>query len=80
MVALIERLQREGTTRAEARRAVKGPASPRGRGRPRHFVFKYKPKGQGVALSLQFKKPEVPREEIIEALEAILESLRREQT
>lgn len=78
MLALVERLQKEGTTRADARRLTRPPA-PRGKGRPRNFVFKYQPKGERFALSLQFKKPQVPREEIIYTLETILERLRAEK-
>jgi ParB family chromosome partitioning protein len=78
MVSLVERLQREGTTRAEARRLTRPPAA-RGRGRPRNFVFKYQPKGERFALSLQFKKPQVPRREIIETLEMILARLKAEK-
>jgi ParB family chromosome partitioning protein len=78
MTALLERLEKEGTTRAEARRLTREPSPPRGRGRPRHYVFKYRPKGEGFALSLQFKKSQVPRAEVIGALESILEKLRNE--
>jgi hypothetical protein len=78
MLALVERLQKEGSTRAEARRLTR-PSAPRGRGRPRNFVFKYQPKGERFALSLQFKKPQVPRHEIIDALEMILERLKTER-
>lgn len=78
MRALLERLEKEGTTRAEARRLAKERSSRRGRGRPRHYVFKYQPKGGGFALSLQFKKTQVPRAEVIQTLESILEELRRE--
>lgn len=78
MLALVERLQKEGTTRADARRLTR-PSAPRGKGRPRNFVFKYQPKGERFALSLQFKKPQVPREEIIYTLETILERLRAEK-
>jgi ParB family chromosome partitioning protein len=77
MVALVDRLQKEGTTRAEVRRAVKADEKP-GRRRPRNFIFKYQPKGGPFSLALQFRKPQVPKEEVIQALEAILESLRRE--
>jgi ParB family chromosome partitioning protein len=77
MIALVDRLQKEGTTRADARRMAKQDER-RGRGRPKNFVFKYQPKGGPFALNLQFKKPQVPKEEVIQALEAILESLRRE--
>ncbi len=77
MTLLLERLQKEGSTRAEARRLTKERSTPRGRGRPRHYVFKYQPKGEGFALSLQFKKSQVPRAEVIGVLESILEKLRR---
>ncbi len=79
MIALVERLQKEGTTRAEARRLTREPSTARGKGRPRHFVFKYQPKGERFALSLRFKKAQVPHEEIIGALESILERLKSEQ-
>jgi ParB family chromosome partitioning protein len=79
MVALLERLQAGGSTRAEARRLTRAPRSPRGRGRPRHFRFRYAPRGAGFSFSLQFKKAEVPREEIIATLEAILKDLKREK-
>jgi len=80
MVALIERLQNEGNTRADARRIVATPEAKRGRGRPKHFVFKLQPRGGDFALSLQFKKAQVERHEIIRTLEAILQSLRGEET
>jgi ParB family chromosome partitioning protein len=79
MIALVERLQKEGTTRAEARRLTREPSAVRGKGRPRHFVFKYQPKGERFALSLRFKKAQVPQQEIIGALESILEQLKSEQ-
>ena len=49
----------------------------RGRGRPKHFVFHFKPKGSDFSFNLQFKRPQVKREEIIRTLEGILESLRK---
>jgi ParB family chromosome partitioning protein len=76
MTALLERLAREGSTRTEARRLSQKSDSRRGRGRPRHYVFSFKPKGGPFALSLQFRRPDVEREAVIEALEAVLRSLR----
>jgi ParB family transcriptional regulator, chromosome partitioning protein len=76
MVALIERLGTEGPTRAEARKLARAE-TPR-RGRPRHFVFRYNPRGSEFNLNLQFKRTQVEPQEIIQALEAILESLRRQ--
>ena len=78
-MSFLERLQAEGTTRAEARRLTRVTSGKKTRGRPRNFVFKYEPKGRGIALSLKFKRPEVERSEIIEVLESVLDSLKREQ-
>jgi ParB family chromosome partitioning protein len=78
MVALIERLQKEGVTREAARRASKADKKQALRGRPRHYVFRYQPKEKSFALALQFKKAQVPREEIVRALQAIIEDLMRE--
>jgi ParB family chromosome partitioning protein len=79
MVLFLERLRDEGTTRAEARRLTRATSGKKSRGRPKNFVFKYEPKGRGIALSLKFKRPEVERAEIIEVLENVLDSLKREQ-
>jgi ParB family chromosome partitioning protein len=77
MVGLVERLQQQGSTRAEARRLVR-PDARRGRGRPKRFVFKYQPKGKEFSLALQFRRSDVERDEIIRTLEAILRTLRSE--
>jgi ParB family transcriptional regulator, chromosome partitioning protein len=75
MLRLVERLQEEGSTRAEARRIAKEtkPA----KGRPRNFVFRYQPSEKTFTLNLQFRRAQVPKQEIIAALENILENLRR---
>lgn len=78
MISFLERLQQEGTTRAEARRLTRQASKKKSPGRPRNYVFNYAPKGQGIALSLKFKKREVEPDEIIQALEAVIESLRRQ--
>jgi ParB family chromosome partitioning protein len=75
MIALVERLQKEGPTRSEARRIVR-EAKP-ARGRPKNFVFRFQPREKSFSLALQFRKASVPKEEIIRTLEAILENLRR---
>ena len=79
MTALVERLGREGATRVEARRLGRKEDARRGRGRPKHFVFRFKPKGSDFSFNLQFKRPQVEREEIIRTLEGILDSLRNGQ-
>jgi hypothetical protein len=77
MAALVERLGREGATRVEARRLARKEDGRRGRGRPKHFVFHFKPKGSDFSFNLEFKRPQVEREEIIRTLEGILDSLRK---
>lgn len=78
MAALVERLGREGATRAEARRIARKEEGRRSKGRPRHFVYRFGRRGGDFALSLQFKRSEVEKAEIIRALEAALEALRHD--
>jgi len=78
MIALLERLGREGSTRTDARRLTHEAEARRGRGRPRHYLFSYKPRGGPFALNLRFKRADVERTEVIEALEAVLHSLREQ--
>ncbi len=77
--AVIERLQAEGITREVARRATKEEKGKPQRGRPRHFVYRYQPKEKTYALALQFKKDQVPREEIVHALRAIIADLMNDE-
>ena len=77
MIALVEELTREGrgaVTREQARKAtaVKAPKL----GRPKAFVFQYRPPTKAFNLRLQFRKSDVDRDELIEALEAIITDLR----
>jgi ParB family chromosome partitioning protein len=75
MIALIERLTREGpATREQARKALAKPKP----GRPKAFVFQYKPKARDFSLRLQFRKGDVDRTEVIAALEAIIADLREQ--
>ena len=78
MLAFVDRLRRDGgATRSDARRFAQKTEGRR-RGRPRNYVFNFKPRGGPFALSLQFKRADVEREEVIEALEAVLKSLREQ--
>jgi ParB family transcriptional regulator, chromosome partitioning protein len=75
MLSLIERLQKEGTTRQDARRiARQGKAKP-AKGRPRNFVFRFQPREKTFNLAMQFKRAHVPKDEIIRALQAIIDEL-----
>jgi len=78
MIALVERVARQGTsevpvTREQLREAVVKPKA----GRPKAFVYQYRPDNKAFSLKLNFRKAQVPKEEIISALERILEDLRR---
>jgi len=74
MVALVEKITREGgmTTREAVRREVAKPKP----GRPKAFTFSYKAPTKAFKLQLKFAKSRVERDEVIEALEAIIKELR----
>jgi ParB family chromosome partitioning protein len=73
MLALVERLASQGTaTRQAARAETAKPVA----GRPKNFIFAFKPPTKHFDLRLSFKKSRVEKEEIIEALENILRDLR----
>ena len=73
MVALIEKIARDGgSTREEVRKETVKPKA----GRPKAFVFSYKAPSKAFKLQLRFTKSRVEREEVISALEAIIQELR----
>jgi ParB family chromosome partitioning protein len=73
MMALVERLVNggNGVTRQDVRKET-AKAS----GRPRPFVFAFRPETKQFNLRLSFRKGKVEKSEIISALEAILKELR----
>jgi hypothetical protein len=75
MLRLVEQLSGGLKTRDEARRITKARSKPK-RGRPKNYVFKYAPAGNSVRLSLQFRKAEASKDEVIAALEKVLEDLK----
>jgi len=75
MVALIERISRDGgATREVVRKETAKPKA----GRPKAFVFSYKAPSKAFKLQLRFTKSRVERDEVIQALENIIEDLRRQ--
>ena len=73
MLMLVEKIASQGgATRAEVR---KGLAKPKP-GRPKAYVFAFKAPSKAFDLKLKFKKGHVARQEVIEALEEILEELK----
>ena len=79
MIALIERLQAQGTTREQARRITQEQKPKAGKGRPRNYVFKYQPREKTFSLALQFRKSQVPKDEIVRALQAIIDELLKDK-
>jgi ParB family transcriptional regulator, chromosome partitioning protein len=79
MAQMVGRLLREGGTREQARRIAKEAKPKAGRGRPRHYVFRYQPREKNFTLSLQFRKADVPREDVVRALQAIIDELMNER-
>jgi ParB family chromosome partitioning protein len=74
MTALIERIASQGgTTRQQLRDAIAKPKA----GRPKHYIFAYRPASKAFNLKLSFAKARATREDIVEALEAILRELRK---
>jgi ParB family chromosome partitioning protein len=75
MVGLVERISREGAiTRQQLRQATAKPKA----GRPKHYLFAYRPSSKAFSLQLKFRKSQVERQEVISALEAIIDELRHE--
>ncbi len=73
MTALVEKIASQGgATRQQLREAAAKPKA----GRPKHYVFAYRPPTKQFNLKIQFTKSRVERDEIISALEAILRELR----
>jgi ParB family chromosome partitioning protein len=76
MVALVERIAREGGTTREAVRRETARPKP---GRPKAYTFSYKAPTKAFKLQLRFTKSRVDREEVIEALEGIIRELREQK-
>ena len=74
MTALVEKIASQGgVTRQQMRRATAKPRA----GRPKHYVFAFRPPTKAFNLKLSFNKSRATREEIIDALEGILRDLRK---
>ena len=74
MTALVEKMASQGgVTRQRLREAAAKPKV----GRPKHYVFAYRPTTKAFNLKLSFAKSRASRDEIIDALEAILKELRK---
>jgi ParB family transcriptional regulator, chromosome partitioning protein len=75
MTALVEQIASQGgATRQQVRDAVARPKA----GRPKHYVFAFRPPTKAFNLKLSFNKSRASRDEVIDALESILKDLRRD--
>jgi ParB family chromosome partitioning protein len=75
MLALVEKIASQGgATREELRKQTQAPKP----GRPKAFVFAFRPPSKAFNLRLSFNKKTASKDEIISALEAILEDLRNQ--
>ena len=73
MVALVEKLSRDGGTTREAARKETARPKP---GRPKSYVFSYRAPTKAFKLQLRFTKSKVDRDEVIAALQDIIKDLR----
>ena len=74
MTALVEKIASQGgVTRQQLRDAAARPKP----GRPKAYVFAFRPPTKAFNLKLSFAKSRVSRDEVIDALESILKELRR---
>jgi ParB family chromosome partitioning protein len=73
MIALVEKIATQGgATREEVRKQTAKPKV----GRPKAFTFSYRPPTKAFNLRLSFRKGKADRDDVIAALEAIIEDLR----
>jgi ParB family chromosome partitioning protein len=73
MLALVEKLVDQGGATRQAVRKETAKPKP---GRPKHFVFAFRPPTKAFDLRLSFAKARVDKDEIIEALQNIIKDLR----
>ncbi len=74
MTALIEKMASQGgATRQQLREATARPKP----GRPKHYVFAYRPPTKAFNLKISFAKSRASRDEVIDALEAIIRDLKK---
>ena len=74
MTALIEKMASQGGATRQQLRDATAKAKP---GRPKAYVFAYRPPTKAFNLKLSFSKSRASKDDVIEALEAILKELRK---
>jgi ParB family chromosome partitioning protein len=74
MTALIEKMAGQGGATRQQLRAATAKPKP---GRPKHYVFAYRPPTKAFNLKISFAKSRASRDEVIDALEAIIRDLKK---
>ncbi len=75
MARMIEEIRRSGLTRDEVRKMKK--EEKKGPGRPRGFVFNFRPPDSKFSLNIRFRRSEVSKDELIETLRDLIAQLSR---
>jgi ParB family chromosome partitioning protein len=73
MTALVERIASQGGATRQQLREAANKTKP---GRPKHYIFAFRPPTKQFNLKLSFAKARVNKDEVIEALESIIRELR----
>lgn len=74
MIDLVKRISKDhGTTRQDVRRLTKTAKT----GRPKPYVFTFRPPSKAFNLRLSFRRSSVPNDEIIAVLQELIEELRQ---
>ena len=73
MLALVEKITSQGATREQLRKDTEKPKA----GRPKAFVFAFRPATKAFNMRLQFNKRNASKDEVISALEEILHELKK---
>ena len=81
MVALVQRLKQDGAHHARGRASDREAGKDQGGQGPASSLHLPLPaKEKTFSLALEFRKSDVPREEIVRALQGIIEDLMREES
>lgn len=76
MLELLEQVANQGLSRDDLRRRLRKGRKKSGRRRRKPYVFKFRPEDKSYNLSLTFRQSEVETQDLIRALEEILEQIR----
>ena len=76
MAALVEKIASQGGITRQQLRAETSKPKP---GRPKQFTFAYRPPTKAFNLKISFTKARATKDEVIEALEAIIRDLRKQR-